>query len=174
MKKFLILIFLPFLISACQNNTSSAGQVIPAQRAEDVVMRETSSGTTAWQLKANSAEFYDNRYITMVNPKIIFNSGQKNEATLIAKNASFKENIITFWGSVTVNVKEDNSKLTTEKLFYNTDTKTAWTNVPFTLKRGGVTVKGKALKADNGFANIEIFNQVTDLPPNLDGLKALK
>ena len=174
MKKIFILLFLALLISACQKNKASEGADLPAQRAENVFMQETSSGIAAWQLKATSADFYDNRDIKMANPKIVFNSGQKDEATLIAKNGSFKENIITFTGKVTVTVKEENTKLNTEKLFYNTVTKVAWTNVPFILKRGGITVKGKALKADNGFSNIEIFNQVTDLPSNLESLKVLK
>ena len=147
---------------------------MPSQRAEGVIMRETVSGITTWQLKAKSADFYDNQDVFMESPKIIFNQGQKEEASLSSKHGTFKGNIITFLGSVSVRSQEENLKLTTEKLFYNTSTKVAWTNVPFILKRGSVIIKGKALKADKGFSNIEIFKQVTDLPADLEGLKSLQ
>ncbi len=170
MKKFLILLSLPLLFSACQKNSASGDNVLPSQRAEGFVLRETVNGQTSWQLKANAADFYDNQEVIMENPKIIFNQGKK-ESTLTSKKGTYKENIITFLGSVVVKSEEENLKLTTEKLFYNTSTKVAWTDVPFVLKRNGITVRGKALKADQGFSNIEIYKQVTDLPSNLEGLK---
>ena len=172
MKKFLILTSL-ILLSACQKNTSSTDTNIPAQRAEGVIMRETAGGESTWQLKATSADFYDNQDVLMENPKITFNQ-EKGDATLTAKKGIFKDGVITFLDSVAVSVKEEDLKLTTSKLYYNTSTKTAWTDVPFVLKRSGVTVKGQALKADKGFSNIEIFKQVTDLPPDLKGLQPLK
>ena len=172
MKKLLILTSL-ILLSACQKNTSSNGGAVPPQRAEGVIMRETAAGESTWQLKAISADFYDNQDVLMNNPKITFNQS-KGDAVLTAKKGSFKDGIITFSGSVVVIVKEEDLKLTTSKLYYNTNTKIAWTDVPFVLKRSGVTVKGKALKADKGFSNIEIFKQVTDLPPDLKGLQPLK
>ncbi len=172
MKKLLILTSL-ILIGACQKNASSPSGTVPHQRAEGVIMRETAYGESTWQLKAASADFYDNQDVLMDNPKITFNQ-EKGEAVLTAKNGTFKEGIITFTGSVVVTVKEEDLKLTTSKLYYNTQTKVAWTDVPFILKRSGITVKGKALKADRGFSNIEIFKQVTDLPPNLKGLQPLK
>ena len=172
MKKLLILTAL-ILLAACQKNTSSTGGTVPPQRAEGVIMRETADGASTWQLKATSADFYDNQDVFMDNPKITFNQ-EKGDAVLTAKKGTFKDGIITFLGSVVITVKEENLKLTTSKLYYNTSTKVAWTDVPFVLKRSGVTVKGKAMKADKGFSNIEIFKQVTDLPPDLKGLQALK
>lgn len=166
---FLIPILL--LACACGKEEASDGGNTPAQRAEGVVMRETSSGEAVWQLKATSADFYDNQEVIMENPVIIFNQGQKGEAVLKSRHGSFKEEIITFWGTVVVTVKEEKLKLITEKLFYNTSTKIAWTDVPFVLKRNGITVKGKALKTSNGFSDIEIFKQTTDLPKDLQGLK---
>ena len=174
MKKFLILLSLPFLFIACQKSSAGGDNVLPAQRAEGFILRETASGQTSWQLKATAADFYDNQDVIMENPKIILNQGGKKEATLTSKKGTYKENIITFLGSVVVKSEEENMRLTTEKLFYNTATKVAWTDVPFVLKRSGITVKGKALKADRGFSNIEIFKQVTDLPPDLKGLQPLK
>ena len=172
MKKLLILTSL-ILFGACQKNTSGSTTQIPAQRAEGVIMQETASGESTWQLRATSTDFYDNQDVLMNNPKITFNQG-KGDAVLTAQKGTFKEGIITFTGSVVVTSKEEDLKLTTSKLYYNTNTKVAWTDVPFVLKRGGVTVQGKALKADKGFSNIEIFQQVTDLPPDLKGLQALK
>ena len=172
MKKLLILTSL-ILLGACQKNTSSTSGTVPHQRAEGVIMRETAAGESTWQLKATSADFYDNQDVLMDNPKITFNQS-KGDAVLTAKKGSFKDSIITFSGSVVVIVKEEDLKLTTSKLYYNTNTKIAWTDVPFVLKRSGVTVKGKALKADKGFSNIEIFKQVTDLPSDLKGLQPLK
>ena len=172
MKKLLILTSL-ILLGACQKNTSGVNAAIPAQRAEGVVMRETAAGESTWQLKATAADFYDNQDVLMDNPKITFNQS-KGDAVLTAKKGSFKDGIITFSGAVIVTVKEEDLKLTTSKLYYNTNTKIAWTDVPFVLKRSGVTVKGKALKADKGFSNIEIFKQVTDLPSDLKGLQPLK
>jgi len=172
MKKLLILTSL-ILLGACQKNTSGNDTSIPVQRAEGVIMRETAAGESTWQLKATSADFYDNQDVFMDNPKITFNQS-KGDALLTAKKGSFKDGIITFYDSVVVTVKEEDLKLTTSKLYYNTNTKVAWTDVPFILKRSGVTVKGKALKADKGFSNIEIFKQVTDLPSDLKGLQPLK
>ena len=172
MKKLLILTSL-ILLSACQKNTSSDSTTIPAQRAEGVVMRETAAGESTWQLKATSADFYDNQDVLMENPKITFNQS-KGDAVLTSKKGTFKDGIITFIGSVVVTVQEEDLKLTTSKLYYNTSTKVAWTDVPFVLKRSGVTVKGKAFKTDKGFSNIEIFKQITDLPPNLKDLQPLK
>ena len=172
MKKILILASL-ILFSACQKNTSGTDNAVPSQRAEGVIMRETASGESTWQLKATSADFYDNQDVLMDNPKITFNQ-TKGDAVLIAKKGAFKDGIITFMDNVVVTVKEEDLKLTTSKLYYNTNTKIAWTDVPFVLKRSGVTVKGKAFKTDKGFSNIEIFKQVTDLPPDLKGLQPLK
>jgi len=166
----LIVLLLLLLISACAPKEAGDGGDTPAQRAEGVVMRETSDGNTSWQLKASSADFYDNKDVKMENPVITFNQ-EKQTAVLKAKHGSFKGEIITFRGSVVLRVKEEKLKLTTEKLFYNTATKVAWTDVPFILKRNGITVKGKALKTSNGFGNIEIFKQTTDLPKDLQGLK---
>ena len=171
MRKYLIILSLVLLVSACSKNDASTDGKTPAQHAEGVVMQETVSGAPSWKLKATSANFYDNKDVTMENPVITFNKDQKNEAILASKHGSFKGEIITFWGSVMLRVKDENLLLTTEKLFYNTETKIAWTNVPFTLKRNGITIKGKALKASDGFSNIEIFKQVTDLPADLQGLK---
>lgn len=170
MRKLLFVLFLLLLISACSKEKTGDGGNIPAQRAEGVIMRETASGNTSWQLKASSADFYDNQDVKMESPIIIFNQ-EKQTAVLKSKHGTFKEEIITFWGSVVLRVKEEKLKLTTEKLFYNTATKVAWTDVPFTLKRNGITVKGKALKTSNGFSDIEIFQQTTDLPKDLQGLK---
>ncbi len=172
MKKLLILTFL-ILLSACQKSTSNGEAKVPAQRAEGVIMRETAGGESTWQLKATGADFYDNQDVMMDNPQITFKQS-KGDAVLTAKKGTFKEGIITFTGSVVVTVKVEDLKLTTSKLYYNTNTKVSWTDVPFVLKRSGVTVKGKALKADRGFSNIEIYKQVTDLPPDLKGLQPLK
>ena len=166
MKKFLILALLPFLF-ACQKTAANTDETLPAQRAEGVIMRETSGGATSWQLKAKTADFYDNQDVAMENPQIFFDKDQKSEASLTAKKGNLKGDIITFIGSVTVRSKAENLRLSTEKLFYNTTTKIAWTDVPFVLKRNGITVKGKALKASDGFSNIEIFKQVTDLTSDL-------
>lgn len=166
MKNFLILAFIPFLF-ACQKTEANINDILPAQRAESVIMRETSNGTTTWQLKAKTADFYDNQDVAMETPQIIFDKDQKAEASLTAKKGNLKGDIITFSGAVVVRSKAEKLKLTTEKLFYNTTTKIAWTDVPFVLKRNGITVKGKALKASEGFSNIEIFKQVTDLPTDL-------
>ena len=111
MKKLLILISL-VLLSACQKNTSGTDTSMPAQRAEGVIMRETASGESTWQLKATSADFYDNQDVLMENPKITFNQS-KGEAVLTAKKGSFKDGIITFTGSVVVTVKEEDLKLIT-------------------------------------------------------------
>ena len=170
MRKLLFLISILLLTSACGSKESSEGGNTPAQRAEGVVMRETSGGNTSWQLKASSADFYDNQDVKMENPVITFNQ-DKQTAVLKSKRGTFKGEKITFLGSVVLRVKEEKLKLTTEKLFYNTATKVAWTDVPFTLKRNGITVKGKALKTNNGFSDIEIFKQTTDLPKDLQGLK---
>ena len=171
MRKLLLPIsLLLLLISACAPKEEGAGGNTPAQRAEGVVMRETSDGNTSWQLKASSADFYDNQDVRMENPVITFNQ-EKQTAVLKARHGSFKGEIITFWGPAVLRVKEEKLKLTTEKLFYNTATKVAWTDVPFTLKRNGITVKGKALKTSNGFSDIEIFKQKTDLPKDLQGFK---
>lgn len=171
MKKYLIILSLVLLISACGKNDANTGGETPAQHAEGVIMQETVSGTPSWKLKATSANFYENKDVTMENPVITFNKDQKNEAVLVSKHGSFKGAVITFWGSVMLRVKDEKLILTTEKLFYNTETKIAWTNLPFTLKRNGITVKGKALTASDGFSNIEIFKQVTDLPADLKGLQ---
>ena len=145
MKKLLILTSL-ILLGACQEKTSGNSIQMPSQRAEGVIMRETAAGESTWQLKAVSADFYDNNDVSMENPKITFNQN-KGDAVLTAKKGNFKDGIITFTGSVVVTVKEEDLKLTTAKLYYNTGTKVAWTDVPFVLKRSGVTVKGKAFKA---------------------------
>ncbi len=167
MKKFLPLIILLVLLSACKKNSANTEDVLPAQKAESVIMRETSGGVTTWQLKAKTADFYDNQDVSMENPQIFFDKDQKTEASLTAKKGTLKGDIITFTDSVTVRSKSENLKLTTQKLFYNTTTKIAWTSVPFVLKRNGITVKGKAMKASDNFSNIEIFKQVTDLPASL-------
>ena len=171
MRKLLFILPLLLLACACGQKESSEGGNTPAQRAEGVVMRETSSGESAWELKASSAEFYDNQDVNMENPVITFNQGKQGTAVLKSRYGSFKGEVITFWGLVVVTVKAEKLKLTTEKLFYNTATKIAWTDSPFTLKRNGITIKGKALKTSNGFSDIEIFKQTTDLPKDLQGLK---
>lgn len=170
MNKLLLLVSVLLLTCACGKKEASDGGNIPAQRAEGVVMRETASGNTSWQLNASSADFYDNQDVIMENPVIVFNQ-EKQTAVLKAKHGNFKGEVITFWGAVVVTVKEEKLKLTTEKLFYNTATKIAWTDYPFVLKRNGITVKGKALKTSNGFSDIEIFKQTTDLPKDLQGMK---
>ena len=111
MKKLLILTFL-ILIGACQKHASSPGGAVPPQRAEGVIMRETADGESTWQLKATSADFYDNQDVLMDNPRITFNQ-EKGEAVLTANKGTFKEGIITFTGSVVVTVKEEDLKLTT-------------------------------------------------------------
>ena len=167
MKTFLPFIILLVLLSACKKTAANTDDILPPQRAESVVMRESSGGITVWQLKAKTADFYDNKDVSMENPQITFDNDKKSEASLIAKKGTLKGDIITFTGSVVVRSKAEKLKLNTEKLFYNTKNKIAWTDVPFVLKRNGITVKGKAMKASDNFSNIEIFNQVTDLPASL-------
>lgn len=160
------------LFCACAKESASIVQDMPAQRAEGIVITANEAGKSEWKLNATAANFYEDKRVFLENPILVLNrNAQETGSSIDAQEGAFSKNgVITLDGGVKVNAPKSGVKLSTKKLYYDTGSKIIWTDVPFTLVRNGVKIKGKALKADSDFSEIEIFKQVTELPKELRAL----
>jgi LPS export ABC transporter protein LptC len=176
MRKAFIIFFIAALSYACARDNRSNENYETAQQASDVIISESESGRAQWVLYADKADFYQDApsYSVMQNPHIIFNKNGKENSNIKSKIGRYDidKRLITMSGNVVGISKTENAKIETEKIFYDMRTKKIWSDADVLLTRGGVSVKGKGLKANSDFSEMEIFKQQTKLPKNIEDIKA--
>lgn len=173
MKKILPIVFLVLLMSGCGGGKDkNAVPDGPLQRAEDVIISESEMGTGNWLLTTKKADFYDDdQYVKLTDAKLIFKKDGQEDTVIRADEGRYdiSKHLIGLMGNVTGLSIKEGSKIKTEIIYYDTETKKIWTNVPVTVTRGGVTVKGEGVRANSDFSEIELFKQKTQLPKDLAG-----
>ncbi|MDR0645420.1 MAG: LPS export ABC transporter periplasmic protein LptC [Elusimicrobiota bacterium] len=169
-------LILAFELCACARDNRGNENYETAQQASDVIISQSESGHAQWVLYADKADFYQDApsYSIMQNPHIIFKKNDKDDSDIKSETGRYDidRRLITMSGNVVGISKTENAKIETEKIFYDMRTKKIWSDANVLLTRGGLIVKGKGLKANSDFSEIEIFKQQTKLPKNIEDLKA--
>ncbi|MBQ6223874.1 MAG: LPS export ABC transporter periplasmic protein LptC [Campylobacter sp.] len=173
MKIFLTLLFTFFVACSAENNNSSA-EVGPQQQATKIIISQAQNAQNDWRLTAAKAEFFDaQNQVRLYLPVLIYSKNGVQEDTLKAKEGWFdiSKNLIVMQGDVIVSSLSEGFKINTQEIYYDNTKKEAWAITPVKMKRGKTTLQAKGFKAINNFNEIELFNQKTILPKNMQDFK---
>ena len=164
------------LLCACGGKKESLPQEQgPSQQAYGVIISESQMGKSEWLLTTKLAKFYDaQQLVDLSSPHLIFNKNGMEDSTIKADDGRYdmQENLITMLGGVKGSSEKQDVTIKTNKIYYDIKRKVIWTDNDVTVTRGGVTVKGKGIKADSALSEIEIIKQETQLPKELQELKS--
>ncbi|MDR0291445.1 MAG: LPS export ABC transporter periplasmic protein LptC [Elusimicrobium sp.] len=168
MKK-LILLTVVFL-SACGGPSAPEGdEESGVQTAETAVIYEAQGGLHTWILNVKTAKFYEgDETAFLTEPQLQFRDGTKNMSSITADagTASMKDNSIVLQGNVYGKSAARNAELKTTVLNYDIKNKKIWTDETVYVRRNGVTVRAKGLRANGDFSEIEFKGQTTTIPEN--------
>lgn len=172
----IFLIFLLTFFVACTNTdkTQNTQDNQPRQLATKVIISQAQNALNDWRLTADKAEFYDGQnQVRLYNPILIESQEGKQNNTLKAKEGLFdiNKNLILLQDKVQITSLSQGIKINTSKVYYDTATKEAWSNVPVKIQRGKTTLEAQGFKAEQNFSQIEFFKQKTNLPQNMQDLK---
>jgi len=166
MKKIIFL--LPVFLFACGGASAPEGDEEPGvQTARDAVIYEAQGGRHTWILEVKTAKFYEDREIAyLTEPRLQFRNGEKTMSVISGDEgtADMKTSLIVLQGNVYGKSAAQNAELKTTVLNYDNKSKKIWTDESVLVKRGGVTVRAKGLRADGDLSEIEFKGQVTQLP----------
>jgi Uncharacterized protein conserved in bacteria len=178
MKHLYLLPLTVFLCACGGSKDSQTAHSGPSQQAYGVMISQVQSGQNQWILSTKKASFYDDsKTADLLKPYLTFNTkGQENSSVKADEGTYDMEgNLITMKGNVIGASDKEDATIKTQKAYYDIVRKVIWTDSDVTVKRGGITVKGKGIKANSDLSEIEIIKQKTQLPKELKELrKAVK
>lgn len=163
------------LLCACggKKDTTDVAQG-PSQQAYGVIISQSEMGTSEWLLTTKQAKFFDDeQYVDLVKPSLIFNKKGQQDSTVKADEGVYDmlKSLITLNGNVVGVSLNEGATIKAKKAYYDVTRKIIWTDTDVSVTRGGVTVKGKGVKASSDLSEIEIIKQETRLPAELGELK---
>jgi len=168
MKKLIFL--LPVFLLACGGPSAPEGDEEPGvQTAESAVIYEAQGGQHTWILNVKTAKFYEGKDTAfLTEPQLQFRDGGKNMSVISgdAGTASMTDGSIVLTGNVVGKSPAQNAELRTSVLNYDIKNKKIWTDETVFVKRNGVTVRAKGLRANGDFSEIEFKGQTTTIPQN--------
>lgn len=136
---------------------------LPSQIVEGFVLHESSSGERLYTLKAETAYVYDSeQQVEVVRPEVLFYDVDANvHAILVADRGAIQSrtNDLVARGHVNV-LTEDSTKLWTDSLSWNNNTKLVRTDAPVEIETPKGRVSGIGLVSDAGLSRIEIQSEV--------------
>ena len=173
MKIVLFLLLACFV--ACNSNKAQAPlETGPNQQATKVIISQNQSAQNDWSLSADKAEFFDTQnQVRLYNPVLIYSKEGVQDNTLKAKEGWYdiSKNLIVMTGNVQISSLSDGFKIKTEEVYYDTDKKEARSITPIKMKRGKTSLNAQGFKASQNFNEIELLNQKTTLPKNMQDFK---
>lgn len=169
--KFILLIC--FLIVIClanckeEDNGERLGDEIPKIILEKFSLIETKKGRKLWKLEAEMARVYD-ELIKVDSVKMRFyNKEQVEFSVLYAPGGILNTktyNVLV--GDSVVVLTNDSTKLFTDSLFWQNDSEKILTDCPVKIiKKDGVVIEGKGLRADPYLEKIEIISETKGVSP---------
>lgn len=173
MKIFLILLLTFFVACSSENNRTST-ETGPQQEATKIIISQAQSAQNDWSLKADKAEFYDmQNQVRLYSPILIYSKNGVQDNTLKAKEGWYdiSKNLIVLQGDILISSLSEGFKINTSEVYYDTDKKEAWSITPVKMKRGKTTLSAKGFKATDNFNQIELLNQKTNLPKDMQDFK---
>ena len=173
MKIFLILL-LAFFVACSADKKEAKQETGPQQEATKIIISQAQSTQNNWSLKAAKAEFYDEQnQVRLYSPILIYSKNGVQDNTLKAKEGFFdiSKNLIVLQGDVLISSLSEGFKINTSEVYYDTAKKEAWSITPVKMKRGKTTLKSKGFKATDNFNQIELLNQKTNLPKEMQDFK---
>lgn len=173
MKIFLIILLALFV--ACDNaKTQENRESGPQQEATKVIISQAQNAQNDWRLTADKAEFFDTQnQVRLYSPVLIASKNGVQDSTLKAKEGWFdiNKNLIVLQGNVQISSLSEGLKIKTSEVYYDTEKKEAHSVKPIKMTRGKTRLDAKGFKANQDFSEIEIFNQTTTLPKNMQDFK---
>ena len=172
--KTLLILLLTFFVACSGNKNQISQETGPQQEATKIIISQAQSAQNDWSLKAAKAEFYDiQNQVRLYWPILIYNKNGVQDNTLKAKEGWFdiSKNLIVMQGDVLISSLSEGFKINTAEVFYDTSKKEAWSITPIKMKRGKTTLNAKGFKATDNFNQIELFNQKTTLPKDMQDFK---
>jgi len=122
----------------------------PPQQAEyqikEININETLEGNLRWKLKADQAEVYDQKGITLMRKVVIQVFSKDGDWTVTSDEGTLDNNRrdVTLTGNVVIR-SSDGLEMRTATLGWNNEQKALATEDPVTISREGTTITGKGL-----------------------------
>lgn len=172
--KILLILLITFFVACKSGENQPQQENSPQQEATKVIISQAQSAQNDWSLSADKAEFYDaQNQIRLYSPLLIESQKGKQDSTVKAKEGWFdiSKNLILMSGNVQISSLSQGLKIYTKEVYYDTSKKEAWSITPIKMKRGKTTLQAQGFKARDNFAQIELFNQKTTLPKEIQDFK---
>jgi LPS export ABC transporter protein LptC len=125
----------------------------PPQQAEyqikEININETLEGNLRWKLKADQAEVYDQKGITLMRKVVIQVFSKDGDWTVTSDEGTLDNNRrdVTLTGNVVIK-SSDGLEMRTKTLSWNNEQRALATDDPVEISREGTTITGKGLSVN--------------------------
>jgi LPS export ABC transporter protein LptC len=156
------------LASGCETRREAARED-RRQVMEGLTLSQSEKGDPSWKLESRRAELKeDERRATLEKPSMLFYRGGKavSKVTALAGDVDTDSHDVRLSSSVVLDSYEDQSRLTTTELLYDSKKKRFTTQAEIRIVRPEGTLVGKGLEAKPDLSEIRIFNQRSVLKGN--------
>ena len=125
----------------------------PPQQAEyqikEININETLEGNLRWKLKADQAEVYDQKGITLMRKVVIQVFSKDGDWTVTSDEGTLENNRrdVTLTGNVVIK-SSDGLEMRTKTLSWNNEQRALATDDPVEISREGTTITGKGLSVN--------------------------
>lgn len=157
-------------LGACSNEKTAAPPVAETRQIlEGFSLRQSKQGSLSWSLSARIALLHENsRQVSITEPRLEF----YNDSKLAARGESLRgltdlgTSDVVLSSAVKVSSLRDGAVLTTDSLTYLSKNKQFTTESPVVLRRPGVILRGRGLRANHDLSEVRIRNQTTEVSPS--------
>ncbi|MEO0081498.1 MAG: LPS export ABC transporter periplasmic protein LptC [candidate division WOR-3 bacterium] len=157
------LLLLVVFVTGCPKGGPQAEVTsLPSQIVEEFILHESVSGERLYTLEAETAYVYDaEQRVDVVLPRVLFYEGSEVHAVLVADRGVIRSRTgdLVAYGHVSV-ATEESTKLWTDSLLWNNNTKLVRTDAPVEIVTLKGRVSGIGLVSDAGLSRIEIQSEV--------------
>ena len=175
MRKTCLLLLALCGLCACGNEKEfSPAEDAGMQLATNVSIFESQDNHKKWILRAESVDFSSLQNAVLKNPDLLLKENGQDSASVTGKTGTFNypDKLVTIEGNAKIQSFTENLIITAERFFYDVDKDLIWSDGKTIVTRASAKVTARGgIETDSKLTKIEIKNQTTLLPQNVQELK---
>ncbi|MBR4592876.1 MAG: LPS export ABC transporter periplasmic protein LptC [Elusimicrobiaceae bacterium] len=175
MKKIVLLWIAVWGLSACsQKESFTPDENAGEQIATHVSIFESKASQKQWLLTAEAVDFADLKTATLKNPVLLLKQNGADSARITGQNGIFDyaAKQISIQGNATIDSFTEQTKITTDRFFYDINKDRVWSDVKTTVTRGGAKAVARGgIETDSKLTKIELKKHTTRIPTDIRDLK---
>lgn len=178
MKRYVALLALLVCVGACTKKEEFSPQDNAGmQMASRVSIFESKNNQKQWILTAEAVDFADLKSATLKNPVLLLKQNGQDSARVTGDTGIFdyETKRITIQGNAKINSLTEQTRITTDRFFYDVNKDRAWSDVKTVITRGGAKAIARGgIETDAKLTKIELKKQTTRIPQEVRELRTVR